>query len=88
MLNKGNRIIAEFDLNITTNELHYHDSWNRLMSVVDKIINHTIIPLASPYIARDIQNLKGQIFEALSTIKIEHVFKAVIDFINYYNLNK
>ena len=86
-----NKLIAEFmglvvsDRDNYTSELHtnvdadlkYHTSWDWLMPVANEIIK-----------SRDEQNADWDLTDlkyALCTTNIEHVYKAVVEFIKEYN---
>ena len=67
-------------------DLHYHTSWDWLMPVVDKIVNQTqLFELIPQTIKINRQESLFNIFQALSTIDIKHVYTAVVEFIKWYN---
>ena len=89
---ENNELIAEFmDItigNYTTeeeeaptqyhiNDILFHYSWDWLMPVVEKCMK-----------TGDNPNRFNDIFNALSTVDIEEVYKAVIYFIEWYNENE
>ena len=66
--------------------LSYHKEWGWIMPVVDRVINLTTLPIpfGEPYRQFE-QKYKSNIFIAMSTVKIEHIYKATVDFIKWYN---
>ncbi len=94
---EGNKLIAEFmtmekcPLGVKTkiihsNDLKYHSSWDWLMPVVEKIekthcinIEYTTCNIADP------ANGYEDIISTSEKTKIEATWKAVIEFINWYN---
>jgi len=72
-----------------TNELKLQKSWDWLMPVVEKIINKTSLAFhPKQYLEHAEDKAKEQIFEAMSTIDIDNVYKAVVEFIKWYNKQK
>ncbi len=59
-------------------DLKYHKSWDWLMPVVEKCYqcNH------------EEGDLHMRLNDAVLTVNIEEVYKAVVEFINWYNNNK
>lgn len=84
-IDMNNILIAEFmgfhrdteDLYLYVREMKFHTSWDWLMPVANEIIK-----------SRDEQNADWDLTQlkyALCTTNIELVYKAVVEFINYYN---
>ncbi len=74
-----NKLIAWFDLKIKTDQLEYHNSWNRLMPVVEKIHNQLSLPENKDYLDA-FMNLT--IFSS-----IDQVHQCCFEFIQFYNAN-
>lgn len=71
--------------------LHFNSDWNRLMSVVEKIesLGFTIdITTCTVYINNFEESFKEIIGTSEKYSKIEAVYNGVVEFINWYNLNK
>jgi len=89
---KNNKLIAEFmGLPYKEQELSYDFSWNWLMPVVEKI-ESLRNPDGNAY-RFTIDMCNAQIEETNIEIlggayKIDVVYKAVVEFVKYYNLNK
>jgi hypothetical protein len=100
---EGNKLIAKFDdyLNVDmydryfhkgiySEKLRYHSSWDWLMPVVKKIYSLEYYELSgSKYIdtPKKVIKLKKNIKESIGFAEIENSFKAIIEFIKWYNLN-
>lgn len=61
------------------NTLQYHESWNWLMPVVEKILD---ISFQDENDAEDFYSIRDCIPD------INHTYKAIVEFINKYNKNK
>lgn len=61
-----------------SHELEYHSSWDWLMPVVEKI--KLLTSTQNEYY--------GRIINALFTVDINNVYKAVVEFIKWYNQQK
>jgi len=103
---ESNKLIAEFmGLEIITDGISwfdkkfkslkkYHESWDCLMSVVEKI--ETFECNGEKYILESVGNGAKFILEygtrpfndCICETKIESVYKAVLEFINWHNENK
>ena len=91
---KNNKLIAEFmrlkkhnkteflhnNLICSYKTMEYHTSWDWLMPVVEKINWHGY-PLEG-------LNLANNVYCACGMAKIELIYKAVIEFIKWYNKQK
>ena len=58
--------------------LNYHNDWNQLMEVIEKILHYTL--------EHNITHLYCDIADTIPVI--EHTHEKVIEFINFYNENK
>ena len=100
---EGNRLIAEFmaeepevlmqDLKRagTLESMHYHDSWDWLMPVVERIDSRTPYDpcVTVEYNWCSIKTLNGEFnIEVVGNSRIEATYKAVVEFIKWYNENK
>lgn len=85
----GNKLIADFMSGqlVKTHHNQYHTSWNELMSVVEKIesLNFSVyIKTRGTTIQDEDEKLVSFSFKN-EKLKIEHCYKAVIEFIKWYN---
>jgi hypothetical protein len=86
-IEESNKLIAEFmDLNLggledweIRNELQYNISWDWLMPVVEKCYQCDY---------EEGSDLHMLLNDAIMTINISEVYKAVVEFIKWYNQNK
>ena len=62
--------------------LKFNSSWDWLMEVVDKIVNKTHLNNTN-HLPR--QLVLKNIFDSLSTVNISNIYKAVTEFITWYN---
>jgi len=63
-------------------DLKYHSSWNWIMPVVKKCLNLTM---------EDLENYEKQyenIDDSFYQVNIDQTYKAVVEFIKWYNKNK
>jgi hypothetical protein len=89
---------GDFKTSFTAEQMKFDKDWNWIMQVVDKIesivweeLNETSFNVtigATSYCV--IQDNNGELVEIIGQgkTKIESVYKAVVEFINYYNENK
>jgi hypothetical protein len=85
---KNNKLIAEFmgdktlysqvdyctDMAFPFDDLHFHESWDWLMPVVNKCMQ-----------SGDNTDEWDALYDALSTVNITNTYNAVVEFINQYN---
>ena len=69
-------------------ELKYHEDWNWLMEVVEKIESLGYRIEIVKHICRIYLSNKETIIISENTPKIEAVYNAVVEFIKWYNENK
>jgi len=91
---ENNKLIAEFigyvlrgkntyeynDKLYFSDELKFHNDWNRLMEVVKKCRQKQVSNMPV--------NIMADIYDALHNCEIEHLYNAVVEFIKWYNLSK
>ena len=85
----------EFDIEYVTvqglwetcsiNDLEYNSSWDWLMPVVDKIVNHINVNKIT-WLTR--QEIFGNLYSAISTVNLNNIYLATTEFIKWYNQNK
>ena len=87
---ENNKLIAEFLVNndyLTINDLKYHEDWNLLMEVVEKIESIKGVQIFINGISCEIM-FKSKVISKHSNTKIEAVYNACVTFIDWYNENK
>ena len=100
---KDNELIAEFmgvgkyyEAQSSNQFNHYHNSWDWLMPVVEKIESDERYDVEIlQYGTRIIERTKTDLIEVVNNIadisfdsKIEHTYDAIVKFINEYNKRK
>ena len=63
----------------------YSKSWDWLMPVVEKIVNHIDVNKVT-WLTR--QQIFGNLYSAISTVSLNNIYLATIEFIKWYNQNK
>jgi hypothetical protein len=66
---------------------HYHDDWNVLMEVIDKIelVGFSIEISGEIVVVFDRENVK-EIIEEQGATRLEATYKAVVSFIKFFNI--
>lgn len=96
---EGNRLIAEFEgrinklchYNNTSSPYNYEKSWDWIMPVVERIDSRTPYDpcVTIEYNWCSIKMLNGGFnIEVVGNSRIEATYKAVVEFIKWYNKNK